>query len=311
MSTNFQFEVDTHPMGESLMHVAGHVSGATAAVEASSFRIVEAEQQAAQRVSYHITQGFQTLILSQLSQKLAAKKASVDAKSAQLVAEKRAAELLEVQFLGDFNRIKARYHHLFESLNKALKVRIEEIDKPVFQLVEKEYRQKIWGRSSVPVLPVLAQQEYGDTVRILEIGKAKGQISRLIDAMKGYLIKTHLLKKQIVQNLLPSSVQGVRDLSLPCLVMESSGSLQGSLLLEVRLPEAAVASGMPRDWESAVRQVDWNSGTWRAFTSDETAALEGRFVAELEKSALSLREREFALTLLRSSSPQLLDEVPR
>jgi len=311
MSSSLRFDVDTNPMGESLLHVANHVSGATVAVEASSMLIARAEEEAAQEVSSNITRGFRTLILSQISQKMAANQASVHAKSAQLFAEKQAALVLEQQFHSDFQRIKERYFHLFDSLNKALRVRITELDKPVFQLVEKEYRQGMWRRLSSVGAPVLAQQELGSSASDLEVGRAKGQISRLLEAVKSYLVKTHQLKKQVSDNLLDKPAGEVRDLSLSCAVLDADGTLAGTRSLTVRFPAQAVEAGMPTDWEARVQGLDWAQGTWKALEGEDRQALEVHLVRLLQGSSLSAREQEFALSLFRNSPLELLAEVPR
>lgn len=302
MSSTLNFEVNTEPMGESILVVAGGVASTVQAVERSAVRLAQAEDQAAQYVSTKITTGFHTLIQSQLNQKKAAAFAKVQAFNAQLVAEKATASYLEAQFGEDFQRIKGRYNKLFESLNKTLRSRIAELDKPIFQIIDRDYRQGIARRTFSVALPVVAGQESAEAGRKLEIGKTKGQITRLLSAVQNYLIKIKYLQLQVGSILLQQPAKIVTKLKLSAVVVEAQMSVAGQTLKTLHLPAAPEGVDFPRQLHRHLLDRESWQADWFDPDPGFKESVETAFRVQLDRSGLSAREKELALALFQKSS---------
>jgi hypothetical protein len=73
---------------------------------------------------------------SQLSQKAVAAFTEMTSKEAILFQLAKALDNVRNQMQGDYNMICRRYHKLFQSLNKALEIRIRELDRPAMGIAE-------------------------------------------------------------------------------------------------------------------------------------------------------------------------------
>lgn len=302
MSGNvFNFGVDTTPMGNSLLHIADNVNSATSAVVRSTTAIVEAEALASMQVSRNITAGFHSLIRSQIEQKKAAARSSIDAKSAQLVGEKNAGEAMDLQFQGDFNRIKNRYHRLFGSLNKALKMRVAELDKPVFQLVEKDYRQGMRKRLYAVGNTVVAGSESSTANSMLRIGQAKGQVLKFLASVQGYLARTQRLNREVSSMLSPVVAAGVTDLCLPFMVLETDGRFDGQRTWNLRAPTGAESFGFYEKFNAGINAMDHGQSRWEKPEAEHRNHVAQFFFAELERSGVSGRVADRMKTLWDAS----------
>jgi hypothetical protein len=303
MSGNvFNFDVDTTPMGESLLHISHNVESTTGAVVQSTAVLVAAEEEGSRLVSQNISAGFFSLIRSQLEQKKASAKSSIDAKSAQLVGEKKAGETMEIQFIGDFNRIKNRYSKLFTSLNKALKLRISEIDKPVFQIVEKDYRQAMRKRLFSVGGSVVSGFEGGRANATLRSGQTKGQVLRLLDAMKNYLVKTQRLNLQIASILGVDRTEKATEVSLPFLVAEMDTSFEGQRAWTLKVPSGSEAYGFHAGLDSGVNAMDLGQTVWEAPDRELRDRVNQRFFEQIDQAGLDERVRSQMKELFDASA---------
>jgi hypothetical protein len=290
MSGNvFTFNVDTSPMGNSLLHISRNVDSAKDAVLRSTEAIVEAEAAAAAKVSRNVAAGFHFLITSQIEQKKAAAKSSMDAKSAQLLGEKTAGGAMENQFTGDFNRIKNRYYKLFGSLNKALKMRIAELDKPVFQLVDVEYRQGMRKRMYSVGNVMLAGSEGTAVNSTLRISQIKGLMIKFMESIHAYLLRTQRTNREVSDMLNPASAPGIGELCLPFMVLETDGRNHGQRVWNLVAPEDTRSFSFHEKFKAGVNAIDHGQSTW-SVPEKEHRALVGQFYfAELERSGLDER----------------------
>jgi hypothetical protein len=290
MSGNlFTFPVDTTPMGESLLHISHNVREATGAVVHSTEILVAAEEEGSRVISHNITAGFFTLIRSQIEQKKAAARSSIDAKSAQLVGEKTAGEAMELQFIGDFNRIKNRYARLFASLNKALKLRIAEIDKDVFQLVEKEYRQAIRKRLFSMGSAVVSGSEGAQANSVLRTGQTKGQVLKFLDSVKNYLSKTQRLNLQIASILGTARAERASELCLPFLIAETDGNFEGQKTWTLKAPSGSESFGFYGELDAGINSMDMGRSEWAPPEEEHRKRVTQHFFEQLEHSGLDDR----------------------
>jgi len=133
---SFDFNVDTSPMAQSIDSTRGNVNGVTAAVVAMQAAVIATEQAASKKICDNIDEGFYTLVKSQISQKAVAAYTEMTAKHVTLIQLAKAIDNSKRVMENDFNMISRRYTKLFNSLNKALEIRVKELDRPAMQLAD-------------------------------------------------------------------------------------------------------------------------------------------------------------------------------
>ena len=138
---SFQFNVDTSPMANSIDNTRGSVNGVTAAVVAMQAAVIASEHAASKKICENVDEGFYMLVKSQIIQKAVAAYTEMTSKHITLLQLAKAIENSKRVMENDFNMIARRYAKLFNSLNKALDIRVKELDRPAMQLAEN--RKKI------------------------------------------------------------------------------------------------------------------------------------------------------------------------
>jgi hypothetical protein len=133
---SYDFVVDTSPMARTVDTVKGHVNSVTVAVTAMEAAVIAAERGASKTICENVDKGFYTLMKSQLSQKAVAAFTEMTSKEAILFQLAKALDNVKNQMQGDYNMICRRYQKLFQSLNKALEIRIRELDRPAMSIAE-------------------------------------------------------------------------------------------------------------------------------------------------------------------------------
>ena len=126
MATLIPCEVDTTPMAAEMQSVSNQVKGTTTAVVAMQSAVIAAEIKSAEKVCSNVNRGFFTMMRSQISQKIASKHSRVEALLMQLGQQKRQLVGIKTNMEREYERIVARYHRIFTSINKELEIRISQ-----------------------------------------------------------------------------------------------------------------------------------------------------------------------------------------
>ena len=133
---DLQYTVDTSPMAHSIDSAKGHLTGVTVAVAAMEAAVIASERAASKSICENVDEGFYMLIKSQISQKTVAAYTEMTSKQITLQQLAKALDNVKRQMENDYNMIARRYAKLFQSLNKALEIRVKELDRPAMQLAE-------------------------------------------------------------------------------------------------------------------------------------------------------------------------------
>ncbi|MDR2245762.1 MAG: hypothetical protein LBE17_03650 [Treponema sp.] len=133
---NLRFTVDTTPMARTVDSVKGHVNGVSAAVVTMEAAVIASERAASRTICENVDKGFYTLVKSQISQKAVAAYTEMTTKEMTLVQLTKALDNVKRQMEADYQMIARRYTKLFASLNKALEIRVQELDRPAMKLAE-------------------------------------------------------------------------------------------------------------------------------------------------------------------------------
>ena len=133
---NFQFDVDTRPMAQSIDSAQGHIKGVTVAVTAMQAAVIASERASSKTICENVDTGFFMLVKSQISQKAVIAYSEMTSRQMTLLQLARALDGVKRQMEGDYHMITKRYAKLFQALNKALETRVRELDRPAMRLAE-------------------------------------------------------------------------------------------------------------------------------------------------------------------------------
>ena len=133
---SLHFEVDTTPMAQTVDTARGHLTGVTVAVTAMEAAVIAAEKASSKKICENVDKGFYMLVKSQTSQKAVAAYTEMISNQITMLQLAKAFDNIKRQMESDFNMITRRYAKLFQSLNKALEIRIKELDRLAMQLAE-------------------------------------------------------------------------------------------------------------------------------------------------------------------------------
>ena len=133
---DFSFDVDTTPMAHSIDTAKGHIHGVNGAVIAMQAAVIATEEKASKTICDNVDEGFYMLVKSQISQKAVAAYTEMTSKQMTLLQLAKALDGVKRQIEGDYSMITRRYAKLFHSLNKALEIRVKELDRPAMRLAE-------------------------------------------------------------------------------------------------------------------------------------------------------------------------------
>lgn len=219
---NIDCTIDTEPMARELESVGRHVNATTTAVVAMQTAVVAAEAKAADHVCKNVNRGFYSLIMSQISQKVAKLQSEVDSHLMQLRQYKK--QLLGVQqrMERDYNMISARYLKLFNGLNANLKHRVFELDRPTIDFAVKELDQ-MSNRSLylTATVPVSQEESLALSQRIL-VSNMKNKGMRVIESMRHFLADMNEQNELTRKILLSKRKAQDRGVAIPVIIAESN-----------------------------------------------------------------------------------------
>lgn len=153
--------VDTTSFDGSVAVCGASLASLGGAVNSASSEQCQSIDSASEVISNHITNGFYTLIKSDLSQNMAHLIATVTS-CLNLLSQK--AKLLKNQHTTmekDYNRIFARYEQIFSSLDEECKKRIIELDKNAYRLSQNAFKEQLTDLPTQQSSKLLAL--FGDT----------------------------------------------------------------------------------------------------------------------------------------------------
>ena len=178
---NIEVEVNTLPFEESVDGAKLALAGVTGALTAAEAAQVAAIQEAGQTIARSATQGFFSVLKSEMSSRVAEFSSAMRSCMGLILEEARAIENVHQQMDADYHAIKGRYQRIFGELDRELDRRIKELDRSAFQLSERSMR----GVVAAPLLERATQAytQMGDAGIVpLKLGCANTK-SRTSDAL--------------------------------------------------------------------------------------------------------------------------------
>ena len=268
--------VDTNPMAESIDSMSRHVDATTTAVVAFKSAVIKAEKDGADHVCSNVNKGFFTLMHSTLSQKIAANQSRVDSLTMELVAQKKRLLAIKSTMEKDYSRIVGRYSRIITGINKALKQRVIELDRPVFDFATRDVACNM-GRNQLlaAVVPVCQLENITGTQQITA-ANMKHDSYRVIDSTEKFLRQMNeqkMLTDRILLKSIPSD-EGTEH--YPVAILESQIDSNGNMAYGVTVPEGMDKSNMKeissRVYETT-SELDWKEGEVNDLVRQEFAKL--------------------------------------
>jgi len=304
MSYNFQFTVDTSPMAESIDGVSHHVDGVTTAVVAMQTAVVIAEQRAADKICTNVNKGFYTLIRSQISQKIAKLKSTADAKIMELQQQSVSLSSIKHRMEKDYMMIAHRYSNLFNSLNKSLKNRIYELDKPTTNFVSKDIlsiANRVKQLSAAPAINQLESISAGQTIKT---SKTKSNALRTISFMQDFIHSSEHQRSLVSIILYNKAIEKPTTINMPVILTESES-------MNVRQNQWNIYSPEGISKQTALETQSYffsniNSLKWSTSTQADTNSVEQEYGKMVDKSELSERIRKQMILFMESANIQKL-----
>lgn len=212
--------VDTQPMADELHSVSRHVTGTTTAVVAMQAAVIQADKEAAERVCNDVNRGFHALMSSTLSQKIANLQSEVDSYLMRLNQQTKQLLNIKRQMERDYMRTAQRYTKTFNSLNKELRQRVQELDQPIFRFATTEVETTHNRMTSLTAtVPIGQTESVTDAQRILT-SNVKYHGIQVLEAAKSFVASMEDQKALTNRILLANQKAESKVLYMPVVISE-------------------------------------------------------------------------------------------
>ena len=294
--------VDTAPMAKSIDGVSNRVNATTTAVVAFKAAVIKAEKEGADHVCSNVNKGFFTLMHSQLSQKIAANQSRVDSLTMELVAQKKRLLAIKATMEKDYSRIVGRYSRIFNGINKALKQRVIELDRPIFDFATRDVACNMGRNQLLSAIVPVCQLENVTASQQITASNMKHDSYRVIDSTERFLRQMNEQKILTDKILLRSIPVGEGTEHYPVAIMESQIDSNGNMAYEVAVPEGMdkenISEIKGRVYEST-SELEWKEGEINDIVRQEFAKL-------VRNSKSSDRVKKMASSLVENNKTQTL-----
>ena len=297
------FTIDTDPMAASINKVTHHVEGVTTAVVAMQTAVVIAEEQAANNLCQNLNKGFYTLIRSQISQKIAKFKSETDSKWMEMRQQIGALASIQGRMERDYMMISRRYTKLFDSLNKALKSRIFELDKPTAVFVNKEIAPTANRVRMFLGTTAVNQTESISLSQLIGVSRTKFLGQRTVESMHEFLTDNKHQNHIIYSILNPGAVSEAREFYIPVILEESVHSAGGNTGLRFYLPQSQdnrLNTTLNYRIQTEVISI-FNSLRWTEAGGNATQMVDSEYHSMVQNSALPSKQKEKMIKMYNSS----------
>jgi hypothetical protein len=300
----FNFTVDTDPMANSIDGIAHHVDGTTAAVIAMQTAVTIAEQKGAEKICNNVNFGFYSLIRSQISQKIATHKSKADAKIMELQQQSVSLLAIKGRMEKDYMMLASRYTKLFEGLNKALRARIFELDKPTTNFVLKDVlptanrTKRLSGSSSTMQLESITSSQ------MISVSNTKYNAMKNISSMQDFIYNSENQNSLIGSILTNESVSKPIEKLIPVIISESEGlNVRQSQWLITQPPlKKKTNSNIESHIYTSLSNLKWNDDD-----KNNTTRVKQEFGNFVNQPTVSDRVKKQMLSFVESNNWQKLN----
>lgn len=304
-SHRFDCVVDTTELAESVHTVNKHIDGTTGAVVGMKMAVIAAEQEGADHVCKNVNRGFYSLIHSQISQKMAALQSEVDAKLLRLNQQKKQLLGIRRRMERDYQMICARYNKLFTSINRNLKQRVVELDRPVINLVQTD-TSKISNRLNLLMADVpLGQAESIKLSQRIASSNLKNNAMRSISSITNFIADSNRLDSIVNTILLKKRIEEPKESMLvPVAIIESNYDASDNRVLQTYVSEIGLSANADAQIGNGVQAAIRNEEIKWSDEAGKNPELENQFRQAVANSGLDERVKNQMLQMFTNSSFQ-------
>lgn len=190
--------VDTEPFDQSVDNSVENLGELTGAVVGFKTASVAAKKASEQAIVGHVASGFLNMIEQNINLQNAGMEADMHALAGEL--KQQCDELAHKHDVmnKDFNRIKARYMDLFETINKEFKNRMLALIKPCFDFVNQIRKEQDRRAESGLLSMATTGGRESDSARIaIQASKMKRNAELLIDCSRRYIDDNRSLSRAV------------------------------------------------------------------------------------------------------------------
>ncbi len=298
MSHQFDCLVDTSEMAREIDSVKKHVNATTTAVVGMQAAVIKAQADSADHVCKKVNQGFYAMIHSQISQKMAALQSKVDAHLLQLNQQRKRLLAIRQRMERDYQMICERYIKTFNSLNKNLRQRITEIDRPVLNLATTE-ADKVTNRGNLLISTVpIGQSETIKTSQSVASSNLKYRAAQAIKAIESFIADSNRLDTITERILLPRRMsESEVSVAVPVCIAESNIDGNGNMQTSIYVSEIDLNKDARQTIETRISSSCRDGSlTWHQ-PNEINPEVANYFRQMVASSGLSQRQRDTMLAM--------------
>lgn len=294
--------VDTLPMADEVKKVSSNVQGTTAAVVAMKVAVVAAEKEGADHVCKNVNRGFFTLMHSQISQKIAAKKSRTDSLLIELSQQKKRLMEIKSTMERDYRRISSRYGRIITSINKALKQRVHDLDRPIFDLCERDMETNNNRVALMAGLVPVCQSEDVAASQQIVSSVLKNNSVKAINRTKDFLYQLNEQKQITSRILLDRPADQDTERLIPVIYCSSVIDRNGNESTTITVPQETAqlsAQYIENELNAMAPQLQWQD-------AHKDVNVQSEFNKLVAQSPVSNRVKELTSSLFWKSQSQNL-----
>ena len=302
------FRVDTDPMAYKVSEINSSVLGVGTTVIELQKELINAEIEAAEKVSNNVTYGFYMLTRNQLTQKL------VDfenkATNAYVLYQNYSKDLKQIKerMEKDYNLISRQYLKIFKSIENTLNTLVNDLDSALLDITSTSKDVIVERRTSNT--SVISNYNSGiiPMTNALSISVVKEKVARIIEESRRYLLDVKELEDKINYVVSAAGVKDKTQIFIPVLVsVEDSFLDNGGLITNMNMPSfPESSSNIKGDIQTKVISSLSNNLKWVDRSPADKSGLDSSFRKILEKET-DPRKKETMMNLFKKATLQKLE----
>jgi hypothetical protein len=226
-------QVDTNPFDHSVNSLKHHVDALSGAVVAAETVYVIEKTHSANAISKSVTDGFFTLIRSDITQQMAALKSKIDSLVMKLTDMKHGLVKIHQQMGLDYTRITERYSKVFEDLDQETRNRVSALDQDLIAA-----RREMSLQLARPIdkgtsaIPTIFGGENSNAQTAMVAAGIRARMNQLLINSQAYLAGERTLARNFAATLWDDLPAQGNAVSLPVLYL-SADDPEGHAMEEV------------------------------------------------------------------------------
>lgn len=220
---NIEVHVDTTPFDNSVGNCNAKLNQLTGSVVALNAAEVAAIRQSAQNVSQHVTDGFYSMINSEISQNMAQLYSTINAKLGLI--RDRAQKLVQLRerMERDYALISRRYMDIFDQLDQECRRSIVSLDKQAFMLAENVQRKQFSEPQSKQTAFLVTGMNEGQTVnQQLSMACLHSKVNRVLNVMTDTLTQEAVYARKVQSMLREKPLTSEQTECIPVIYSEEA-----------------------------------------------------------------------------------------